>query len=207
MKKITLATFLIMTITTPVVSLAETFPPFPMAFWGNVTINGVPAPIGSVLKAYSGGYIVGQVVIQEPGIYGYTEPIKQKLLIGQASGPITFSIQNPSLNNGAEIFGNDSEVFISGSTVRKDFSFTFTPQVAISSNGGGGGGAAIITKSTLSEVRHKIDANKDNKIDILDFNILMIQWGNKGIGNVADFNNDGIVDIFDFNLLMVNWTK
>ncbi|MDD5569067.1 MAG: DUF5011 domain-containing protein, partial [Candidatus Pacebacteria bacterium] len=40
---------------------------------------------------------------------------------------------------------------------------------------------------------------------ILDFNNLMINWGQSGI-NSADLNGDGKVDILDFNLLMVSWS-
>jgi len=33
-----------------------------------------------------------------------------------------------------------------------------------------------------------------------------VNWGSTSVGNVADFNGDGKVDVFDFNLLMINWT-
>ncbi len=75
------------------------------------------------------------------------------------------------------------------------------------SGGGGGGGTATPITLTLSASAQKIDANKDGKIDVLDFNSLMINWGKAGTGNVADFNGDNKVDVFDFNSLMINWTK
>ena len=50
------------------------------------------------------------------------------------------------------------------------------------------------------------DANFDGKVDIFDFNALMINWGTVLAGNIADFNDDNLVDIFDFNSLMINWT-
>ena len=71
---------------------------------------------------------------------------------------------------------------------------------------GGGGGGIVTQTSTLSATAQKVDANKDNKIDVLDFNSLMVNWGKTETGNVADFNGDGKVDVFDFNLLMINWT-
>jgi uncharacterized repeat protein (TIGR03803 family) len=52
----------------------------------------------------------------------------------------------------------------------------------------------------------KGDANGDCRVDILDFNILMVNWEKKGI-NIADFDESGLVDILDFNILMVNWSK
>lgn len=58
----------------------------------------------------------------------------------------------------------------------------------------------------LSPEAKKVDANNDGRIDILDFNILITNWGATVLGNVADFNEDSIVDIFDFNLLMVYWS-
>lgn len=60
-------------------------------------------------------------------------------------------------------------------------------------------------KSPLSSEAQRVDANKDNKIDIFDFNTLMTNWG-AGCLNVADFNGDCIVDLFDFNLCMIYWT-
>lgn len=69
------------------------------------------------------------------------------------------------------------------------------------SGGGGGGGLQQTTTQTK-----KGDANNDNKVDILDLNSLMVNWGKAG-QNVADFNGDVKVDLLDFNILMVNWGK
>ena len=41
----------------------------------------------------------------------------------------------------------------------------------------------------------------------MDFNILMVNWGNAPTNKNADFNQDGKVDILDFNTLMVNWSE
>lgn len=53
----------------------------------------------------------------------------------------------------------------------------------------------------------RTDIVRDGKIDILDFNALMVNWGKKSADNPADANQDGLVDIYDFNLLMVHWGK
>ena len=88
---------------------------------------------------------------------------------------------------------------------------TTTTTTTSSGGGGGGAGGAVTTTTTvtttLSAAAQKVDANKDNKIDVLDFNTLMVNWGKTTVGNVADFNGDSKVDVFDFNLLMINWTK
>jgi hypothetical protein len=86
---------------------------------------------------------------------------------------------------------------------------TPTPAPAAGGGGGGGGGGFVPTPtpspSSLSEEAKKVDINNDNKIDILDFNVIMVNWGAEG-NNVADLNKDGKVDILDFNALMVFWS-
>lgn len=78
--------------------------------------------------------------------------------------------------------------------------------------GGGGGGVFLPTprpptiNPPLDATTTKIDANQDNKINILDFNVLIVNWGASGSSNPADFNKDNTVDILDFNMLMIGWT-
>jgi len=83
-----------------------------------------------------------------------------------------------------------------------DVRFTTAP-TPLPASGGGGGGIPPVVPGTPPQ---KADINKDNKVDVLDFNALMVNWGNSTPNNVADFNSDGQVDLFDFNLLMINWT-
>ena len=64
----------------------------------------------------------------------------------------------------------------------------------------------ITVNPPLSPAAQQVDANQDNKIDILDFNVLIVNWGAVDVGNSADFNDDNVVDILDFNMLMINWT-
>lgn len=51
------------------------------------------------------------------------------------------------------------------------------------------------------------DMDNDGKVDIVDFSILMTNWGSTEPGCVADLNGDGIVDIVDFSILMSHWTN
>lgn len=82
------------------------------------------------------------------------------------------------------------------------FGYVINPPAPAPSGGSSsGGGGGITTTSTTA------DPNGDGKVDIFDFNILMIHWGTvPSGGSSADFNSDGVIDIFDFNLLMINWT-
>lgn len=199
----------------PLMASASAIPDFPMAFWGAVTINGNAAPVGTVIRAYYGSTLAGTVTVQESGIYGYTEPTKQKLVIGAGTGVITFTMQASSFNNGAET-GGDSAVtyaqFSSASTINDNLAFTITipaPSGGSSGGGGGGGGGGIAPTNTTTNVvtSTKADATGDGKVDVLDFNALLIQWGKKGASLTADFNGDGVVDILDFNQLLINWSK
>ncbi len=57
----------------------------------------------------------------------------------------------------------------------------------------------------IDEVYKRIDTDRDGLIGLTDFNVLMINWGKKGV-NIADYNQDGVVDIIDFNILMIYWS-
>ena len=58
----------------PAVSLAQdSFPSFPMAFWGTATINGQPLSSGTKIKAFCSSDLIGEVTMLESGIYGYAD--------------------------------------------------------------------------------------------------------------------------------------
>jgi hypothetical protein len=51
------------------------------------------------------------------------------------------------------------------------------------------------------------DLNFDEKVDIVDFSILLYFWEQTNPKNqCTDINSDGIVDIFDFSLMAYQWT-
>lgn len=119
---------------------SASIPSFPAAFWGRVTINGKPAPIGTEIRAYYGAELAGSVTVNEEGVYGYTEPSKQKLVIGEGEGPITFTVRSHDHNSGNETAGNDPVVysgFTPAETIQKDLSFVIS--VSDSSNNSSGG--------------------------------------------------------------------
>ncbi len=51
------------------------------------------------------------------------------------------------------------------------------------------------------------DIDKDNDVDIFDYNTLVSNFGNTNCGNKADIDTDCDVDIFDYNLLVGNFGK
>ncbi len=140
MKKIIIALILLL----PVTSFAQV-PAFPMAFWGTATVDGIAAPAGATIRVYGGTSKIGEVTVMSGGVYGYTEPTKQKLLVEETTGSLSFTIQAPSINGGIETQGvvpitHDS--FEAGETMQKTLDFELTTQVTSgrSSSGGGGSG-------------------------------------------------------------------
>lgn len=48
------------------------------------------------------------------------------------------------------------------------------------------------------------DINKDGKVNLVDFSILLFHWGTSD--EIADLNGDGKVNLTDFSILLFNWT-
>ena len=80
--------------------------------------------------------------------------------------------------------------------------YTKTNNLCIAPSGGGGGGGGSAPLSNFGGS----DFNGDGKVNIIDLNILVLNWGATGT-NASDLNHDGIVNILDFNLLMLNWSN
>ena len=213
-----LAPFISIGLFLPVFAFAQT-PSMPHQFFGTVKFtDGVAVPNGRTVEAKINGSVVGSSVTAS-GNYGYNPNL-------------LFALDNEGVNAGktvefyvSGIKANETAVFVNGNSSQKNLTIpaslptTPTPSPTPttggggggSTSGGGGGGGGVTTPSTptspLSAAAQKVDANKDGKIDILDFNTLMVNWNRTESGNIADFTGDGKVDIFDFNTLMINWTK
>jgi len=57
-----------------------------------------------------------------------------------------------------------------------------------------------------SGIIKKADINNDNRVNLIDFSILLLNWGNNPSNPTADYNGDGKVNIVDFSILMYWWT-
>lgn len=207
----------------PVFSLADTtFPSFPMAFWGNATLNSLPLPAGTAIKAYCGSNLIGEITMIEGGMYGYNEATKNKLLVSNCDGDILFKY----LPSGAsEALTGSSEIkhtagFASGTVVQKDLNFIITtpPSTAGggSSGGVGGGGSTYIAPSTNTIVGKK-DMNEDGRVDFNDFATFALIYkktyanSDEKFENIpiswGDFNSDGRVDFDDFAIFALSYGK
>jgi len=204
----------------PAVALAV--PAMPHQFYGIVSFTNGPAPDGLLVEAkvINGVSIVStESTVTKNGKYGYDPLFKvednNSVLAGKT---IEFYVGGVKANTSPEtvVFanGNSSQVnlTIPASLPTTGGGEDSTSGGSTTSGGGGGGGGSAVAitttiPTTLSAAAQKVDANKDNKIDVLDFNTLMVNWGKTTANNIADFNGDSKVDIFDFNMLMINWTK
>ena len=189
----------------PAVALAV--PAMPHQFYGTVVFSNGSAPDGLLVEAKKVDGESIQSTVTKNGKYGYDPTFKvednNSVLAGKT---IEFYVGG--------VKANETKTFTNGEstnlnlTVPASLPTTTTLSPTPSENTGSSGGVTTpsIPTTPLSAAAQKVDANKDNKIDVLDFNTLMVNWGKTTANNVADFNGDGKVDVFDFNLLMINWT-
>ena len=191
----------------------------PHQFFGSVNYTNGAASNGLAVEARINGSVVGNSVTAG-GNYGYNPNLLFALDNDgvYAGKTIEFYVGGIKANTSPEtvVFanGNSSQVnlTIPASLPTTGGGVDSTSGGSTTSGGGGGGGGSAVAitttiPTTLSAAAQKVDANKDNKIDVLDFNTLMVNWGKTTANNIADFNGDSKVDIFDFNMLMINWTK
>ena len=188
-------------------------PGIPHQFYGTVSYDSGTTLDGLVIEAKVGGVVVGSSVTKD-GKYG----INPSLLFasktdGEWSGEtVTFFVDGTDTGESfALVKGGYTNLNL---TVLGAAPGGTTTTTTTSSGGGGGGGSTpppTLTDippavTTLTEAQKVYDTNTDNRIDVLDFNALIVHWGETGTAVVADFDGNGVVDVFDFNSLMVHWT-
>lgn len=82
---------------------------------------------------------------------------------------------------------------------------TPAPSSGGSTGGSGGGG---YTPPTTPPTTAQADFDDSGSVDILDFNVLITNWGTTtgAVKATGDTDGNGTVDIFDFNILIANWS-
>lgn len=204
-----------LTIMLPGVSLAV--PVMPHQFYGTVNFSNGIAPNGLSVQAKIDGTLAGSTTTKD-GKYGYDPLFKIEDDDGSLSGKVVeFYVSG--------IKANETAVFANGSSTQRNLTVpgvvpTPTPTPPPSSGGGGANPPSSTPTSTpnptpvltstptpkipLTEEAKKVDADNNGIIDVMDFNTLMVNWGNGG--GTGDFDGSGSVDVFDFNMLMINWS-
>ena len=99
-------------------------PRLPHLFYGTITIDGNPAPVGTVVTVTVGGRVQDSIAVTRLGVYGGPSALEDKLLV-QDSGTVHF------LANGVE--AEQSVVFKSGEVTELALSFAGNAASALSS--------------------------------------------------------------------------
>ncbi len=88
--------------------------PLPHAFYGNVTINGSPAPAGTTVEARGTSVMTGvadnPTTTTQTGVYGTANPFEHRLLVQgniDEGATITFYVNNTSTGQTAEWHSSD----------------------------------------------------------------------------------------------------
>ena len=195
---------------------AESFPAFPMSFYGTAKLNNALLENGAKIRAYNGNDLLGEATIQENGIYGYNSSTKSRLLVWEFTGDLLFKYVLAGSNE--ELTG-DSNItysggFVSGAALSFDISFSKaepTPPPAPSGGGGGGGGGGGAPADTTAPAKPSqfAAARKAGLITlswtnptVSDFSKVIIVRDTKNISDTIPGNtlkNHGVV-IYEGNL-------
>ena len=170
----------------PVLVLASSdFPIWPMSFYGSVSLDGTALPAGSYVYAYYGDNMVGQIELSEAGIYGYTESIKAKLVVGEYSGSkivFKYSLSASSEIKASYIASEYSSAFQSGRAVLKNLVFSTEPVTgssdsSSSSSGGFGGSGGVSVDRTAPAQPQNFSVQRINASQV------KISWQNPTISD------------------------
>jgi len=187
----------------PTVAFAVGVPPtIPLLVYGDASLYGVTAPAGTFITVFNGNVTIATTTVNSAGKYYFQIPASYVgLLLTYKIGSLV-AAQKTCLNPAQYASDKIDLIIAASSTPAPTGGGGYTPSIPPATTTP----ATTTPTNALTPEQQKVDANKDNKIDVLDFNTLMINWGSTSANSAADFNGDSKVDIFDFNLLMINWT-
>ncbi|MXR19148.1 PKD domain-containing protein [Halobacterium bonnevillei] len=95
-------------------------PDAPESYYGNVTIDGQPAPAGTVITALIDGEVKGQITVDTPGSYGGPKVSDEKLVVNASENGSTVRFFVGSLE------ANTTDEFQSGTNSELDLAFDDT---------------------------------------------------------------------------------
>lgn len=163
--------------------------PLPQSFFGEVTINGVPAPVGTEIKAIGKGVPVGwrgnPMVVTNEGVYGAPGQAEPKLVVqGNVDGPTD---NLAFLVNGIE--ADQTAVWQSGELTQLGLSVNFKVHVKPDS-------AIIILDDQVKFVQFTAEARRLNGDPVTP--ALPVAWSMKNNDNtVGDIEENGLFTAFE----------
>ena len=125
---------------------ADELPTLPIEFYGYVTINGEPAPLGTELVAKINDEAHGRILIKEAGKYGsrFNDKLQVNGTSGEIGSDITFWVGNIKAlqTNKYEPGGLESlDLSVNGVEPRQT-PYSLATRDSVATSGGGGGGGA-----------------------------------------------------------------
>ncbi len=120
------------------------YPLQPMSLYGTAAVNGQPLAAGTKIQAFNNGILIGQVAMPEAGVYGYNDPTKNQLVVGEFTGDLVFGYLPAGA--GSTLTGDNvvkyTGKFYSGLSFEVNLNFvennSTAPPKNDSGNGGGG---------------------------------------------------------------------
>jgi cysteine-rich repeat protein len=164
------------------------------------TVNGIYLPPTVKLDAISIPKS-GQITITGQTIPGARVDIavdNTKIVdntTADAGGRYTYVLTGARAGDGAHTVKAKFEITEGANgTTRRESSYSSVVGFGV------GAGTAVVAGSS--------DLNRDGKVNLIDFSILIFWWGTPGGSSnpPADINNNGKVGLEDFSILLFNWT-
>lgn len=111
-----------------------------------------------------------------------------------AGGRWTYVLSGARAGDGSHTVKAKFEIAEGANGARRESSYSSVVGFGV------GAGTAVVAGSS--------DLNKDGKVNLIDFSILIFWWGTPGGSSnpPADINNNGKVGLEDFSILLFNWT-
>jgi len=131
-------------------------------------------------------------------------------ILGQSApkSEISIIVNSPKIITKKTIAENDGTWFYSFDTTPLEDGSHLSWAKAISPEGLSSTFSQALSFNIGKEITGLIkesDMNDDNKVNLIDFSILLYNWGIPKNPN-ADLNGDGKVDLVDFSIMLYRWT-
>lgn len=188
-----------------------------MSFWANDNSGTRSATVNTTFDVTQGAVTNLNGILIPPTIKASNTKVNPGALITLSGQTVPSATVEVSIDNGKKTLTATSDangnwnVQFDTSTVTVD---THTAKARFSTGSG-----ALKTESTYGtalslfvgvegKATSNSDLNRDGKVNLIDFSILIFWWGTPG-GNSnppADINGNGKVGLEDFSILLFNWT-
>ncbi len=137
------------------------------------------------LKGYAMSLLPVQVIMSKQG-----DPLNSKIITGTttANGNGSWTLSLPTSGLKKATYEIKAQTLLSA----KEHS-NISPIVYVG-----------VGQSANPDFGNRADLNKDKKVNLIDFSILLFNW--KGSDETADINQDGVVNLTDFSIMLSAWT-